>query len=106
MSRAVLFNREIIQRSCSAKSVLSVRTFGLTSAPSEYNKQNRAAFQILLAKLRYDSTCFSFQRVSVLPTWANVSRVASTPYFSNTSTRSLPFIVVFDMRSHGQSRQV
>ncbi len=41
---------------------------GSTAAPSEFIKQKRAAFQILLAKLRYDSTCFSFQRVSVLPT--------------------------------------
>src|SRR5687768_16721624 len=45
-----------------------------TEASSEFSKQNRAAFQILFAKLRYDSTCFSFQRVSVLPTCAKVKR--------------------------------
>src|SRR5688572_7244853 len=104
MSLAVLLRREMIHLSCNARFVVSVSICG--PAPSEYNKQNRAAFQILLAKLRYDSTCFSFQRVSVLPTWANVSRVASTPYLSNTSNGSIPFIFVFDMRWPWLSRMV
>src|ERR1043165_1694623 len=68
-----------------------------TEAPSELSKQKRAAFQILLAKFRYDSTCFSFQRISVVPTCAKVRRVASTPYLSKTSTGSTPFIFVFDI---------
>ncbi len=99
MSRVVLFKRDSIQRSCSASSCRSARRLsGSTAAPSEFIKQKRAAFQILLAKLRYDSTCFSFQRVSVLPTEASMMRVASTPYLSNTSSGSTPFIFVFDMR--------
>src|ERR1041385_4157981 len=68
-----------------------------TEAPSEFSKQNLAAFQILLAKFLYDSTCFSFQRISVVPPCAKVRRVASTPYLSKTSTGSTPFIFVFDI---------
>ena len=61
-------------------------------------RQKRAAFQILLAKLRYDSTCLSFQRMSVEPAEASVSRVASTPNLSKTSSGSTPFPFVFDIR--------
>src|SRR6185503_499506 len=101
---AVLLRREMIQRSCSAvlgpqasppaESTLelfrtseagggscgpSKSNVESTDAPSELSRQNRAAFQILFAKFRYDSTCFSFQRISVVPTCARVRRVASTP---------------------------
>src|SRR5215470_18404063 len=75
----------------------STSKLGSMEAPSEFSKQNLAAFQILLAKFLYDSTCFSFQRISVVPTCAKVRRVASTPYLSKTSTGSTPFIFVFDI---------
>src|SRR5215208_3062787 len=101
---ALLFGRETIQRSWSAVLCLSIS--GLTPAPSELSRQNLAAFQILFAKFRYDSTCLSFQRTSVLPTCARVSRVASTPNLSNTSIGSTPFIFVFDIRWPWLSRIV
>src|SRR5437868_13068380 len=95
----------MIQRSCRGRAA-ACNEFGSTVAASEFNKQKRVAFQILLAKLRYDSTCFSFQRVSVEPTDANVRRVASTPYLSNTSRGSIPLPFVFDIRCPCLSRIV
>ena len=50
---AVRLRRESIQRSCNASSLPSpCKDSGPTDAPSELSRQKRAAFQILLAKLR------------------------------------------------------
>src|SRR5688500_4006541 len=66
---------------------------------SEFIKQKRVAFQILFAKFRNDSTRSSRHAKSTpVADPASVIRVASTPYFSNTSSGSIPLFFVFDIR--------
>ena len=76
------------------------------SIRSTFMNMKRAAFQILLAKLRYPAVRLSLNAISVpgAAIDASVKRVASVPYCPITSIGSSTFPLVFDIFCRSASR--